>query len=186
MSVRRWLAALLLGLVAFVAMGPGRGGASPGQIITLPGETTTAEEPTTVTTVAPTTTTTRPATTTTRATPTTARPAPTTAAPADEETTIAEEVSTTLEPTTSSIPLLVDGPPVDPSTGVAVTTTTTTTIPVAASTDEGKTSRQVALAVGGLLVLAAVFAILTVWYWRRTKPRLTAPAGTRLEGSTGG
>jgi hypothetical protein len=49
--------------------------------------------------------------------------------------------------------------------------TTITTEPVADdSGDEGRTARQVTLVVTSLLVLAAVFGLLTYWYWRRTAP----------------
>jgi hypothetical protein len=79
------------------------------------------------------------------------------------------------ETTTSRPEILVPGPTVAPTTTVAATTTT------AADDDGGltdrvrdllsdETGRTVAIAIGGLLLVALALAILTVRYWRKTRP----------------
>ena len=117
----------------------------------------------TTTTEAPTTT----STTDAPATTTTARPT-TTAVDAGAP------VDTTLVPSsTTSLPaLLEEGPPVEVAVpgAPAQETTTTTTAPVVDEGGDDDTGRQVFLIVTGLLVLAVVFALMTYWYWRRTRP----------------
>ena len=79
--------------------------------------------------------------------------------------------------TTVSSPLLVEGPPVDPNAVVAQETTTSTTETLAASDESDDTGRTVTLVVTGLVVLGLVFALITYWYWRRTRPAVQP--GTR-------
>lgn len=90
-----------------------------------------------------------------------------------------QEDSTTTRPE-----ILVPGPTVASTTTVAAPTTTTE-----ASSSLGRwardmladeTGRTVAIAIAGLLVVAVLLAILTVRYWRRTRPvRAEVPAGSR-------
>jgi hypothetical protein len=179
MPIRRCLVALVLGLGGSLVAGAAPALAGPCLPPLSCPTTTGGGEPTT--TEAPATTASTTTSTTVRATTTTARPvtSTTTTEPFVEDPTTTSTATTLGTTTTSSIPLLVDGPPVDPGTGaVEPTTTTTAATAVPASSDAGRTGRQVALAVGGLLALSVVFAALTVWYWRRTKPRVAA-AGTR-------
>ena len=90
--------------------------------------------------------------------------------------------------TTVSSPLLEEGPPVDPDAAVAQATTTSTAAP-AGGNESDDTGRTVTLVVTGLVVLGLVFALITYWYWRRTRPELKpvarkAVAGTSKEGSS--
>ena len=81
--------------------------------------------------------------------------------------------------TASSLPLLEEGPPQGSTPGGAEgedsetaqdppeSTTTSTT---AAPHDTDETGRQVTAVVAGLLAVAFIFAVITAWYWRRTRP----------------
>lgn len=184
MSRRRPIAVLAIGLGAAVLgwVGPTAVDAGILPTTTVPTTTPPTDPPTTD---PPTTE--EPEPTTVPTTPTTVRRTTTTSTTRPTRTTVdqdppptfeePEPTTTTAAPTTTVPRLLVDGPPVDPLSGVEVTTTSTTA-PPAVESREGRTARQVTLAVSGLIVLAAVFGGLTVWYWKRTKPRV-APAGTR-------
>lgn len=126
-------------------------------------ETTTSEPPSTTSTTEeePSTTSTTPRSTTT------------------SDTTAVDDSTTTSEPaSTTSLPaLLEEGPPTDVA-GPAQATTTTTTVPADTGDSGDETGRQVFLVVTGLLVLAVVFALLTYWYWRRTRPVPAKPAAS--------
>jgi hypothetical protein len=86
------------------------------------------------------------------------------------------------EATTTRPEILVPGPTDPPSTTVVETTT------VADDDDSGltdrarsiladETGRTVALVIGGLLLVALILAVLTVRYWRKTRPvKVRAPA----------
>ncbi len=71
----------------------------------------------------------------------------------------------------TSLNLLVPGP-VDVS-GQPISTTTTTAPAVAA--DDDNTGTVVAIVIAALLVVALLLTMLTVWYWRKTKPVRTEP-----------
>jgi hypothetical protein len=80
--------------------------------------------------------------------------------------------------TTTSNPLVVPGP-TDASGGFI---TTSTTLPATETTgSDDDTGQVVALAVAGLLVVAALLTVLTVWYWRRTRPSRTEPEPDQTE-----
>ena len=95
------------------------------------------------------------------------RPTSAAAAPRQEEST-----------TTSRPAILVPGPTVDTSTTAVATTTTSE---ARSGMFEGlrqdfremvadETGRTVAIAIGGLLLVALVLAVLTIRYWRKTRP----------------
>lgn len=134
-------------------------------------ETTTTTEPTTTSSSTTTSSTTVAPSSTSS---TTAAPRTTTTAPR-ATTTTAASASGSEEPTTTTapVPLLAEGPPVTAGADGVVSTTISTEPVVDESGDEGRTSRQVTLVVTALLVLAAVFGLLTYWYWRRTAPSAT-------------
>jgi hypothetical protein len=78
------------------------------------------------------------------------------------------------ETTTTRPEILVPGPTVQPtSTTLAPTTTTEPSSSIgrwARDMLADETGRTVAIAIGGLLLVALALAILTVRYWRRTRP----------------
>lgn len=124
---------------------------------------TTTTEPTTASTDASTTSSFEETTTTVSDTTTTQ----------EDSTTTTEGTSTTTGPgsTTSSIELLVPGAPVDIGTTSTITTET--------KTDADNTGKIVFFVVAGLLVVAALLTLLTVAYWRHTRPAPPAPSVTR-------
>jgi hypothetical protein len=78
------------------------------------------------------------------------------------------------ETTTTRPEVLVPGPTVQPtSTTLAPTTTTEPSSSIgrwARDMLADETGRTVAIAIGGLVLVALALAILTVRYWRRTRP----------------
>jgi cobalamin biosynthesis Mg chelatase CobN len=122
-------------------------------LITLNCTTTTADPTTEPPATDPPSSSTSEATTTSRDTTITQQDA----------TTTTEGASTTTElTTTSSIELLVPGAPVDIES--------TTTVAVEPTTDADNTGKIVFFVVAGLLVVAALLTLLTIAYWRHTRP----------------
>ncbi len=149
------LAAVVSGLAVATA------GGAPASAQDDPSTTTTVE-PTTTTTVEPSTTTTQVITTTTQRVTTTTQRSTTT---------------TTEAPTTSTSP-----PEDEPSTTMSTEAPTTTEAPtiitpssVEVSSEGGggeglSTRTKLAAVLGGLLAVAVAISVLTVFYWRHTRP----------------
>lgn len=113
--------------------------------------TTSSVEPTTTTTAPPVTTTTAP-----RVTTTTARVTTTSTAEETTTTTVEETTTTTAAPTTTT---------------EAPTIITPSTADVASAGGGGlSTSAKLAVVIGGLLAVAAAITVLTILYWRHTRP----------------
>jgi hypothetical protein len=147
---------------------PGGGGTS-----TSTASTTTTNPPTTTTTSRPTTTTTRPATTTTRppSTTTTTRPASTTSTTLPRSTTTAQAPAAT---STTAVPTTV---PTTTTTSIAQLQVPGTGAVAEEAPDPGlSTETQLALVVGGLVGVGVTIAVLTILYWRHTRPVDVAPA----------
>ncbi len=175
----RRLRAVVASAVALVVLGVG-GVATAGPPPTDPPTTettTTAPPPTTPPPTAP------PPTTPPPTAAPTSRPRPTTTSPPRPTTTRPPASTTTEAPATTT---------------TRPSTTTTTAAPAVVIPGDGTTvpdgddgaggpssGRQLALVVGGLLGVAGAISVLTVLYWRRTRP---APYNTALDavGDLGG
>jgi hypothetical protein len=88
---------------------------------------------------------------------------------------VQEESTTTTRPE-----LLVPGPAVATTTSTAASASTSTTDAAGGFFDDvradirdmvaDETGRTVAIAIGGLVLVALILAILTIRYWRKTRP----------------
>ena len=96
--------------------------------------------------------------------------------------------------TTTRPEILVPGPT---TTAPASTTTSTSTTVESSGLFEGvrqefremvadETGRTVAIAIGGLVLVALLLLLLTTRYWRKTRPGRTEPKGSGRRGRAAG
>ena len=164
---------MVCGVAASVGLGvvvAGAAGAQPDPV-----ETSTS---TTSTTEATTTSTTEPSTTTTEAPTTTVPPDP---EPTSPPTTAPAPTTTVVVPTTEAEVgrVVTEGTVLRPATGQGGGAGNDAGGAVAATTSGGwfTPANQVRMAVATLVALAVVMAVLTVAYWRHTRPDSVPPLG---------
>ncbi len=159
-SARRARAALVSALVLGLGVLAATGASAQ------PDPSTSSTSSSTATTEAPTTSTTsRPSTTSTTVPRTTTTTAPRTT------TTTAPSTTTTTEPTTSSTFATTSSAPTTTQTTQPQIIVPTTAVPAAGGGGGGlSTDAKLALVVGGLVAVGAAIGVLTVLYWRHTRP----------------